>query len=405
MTRARRNRRVRTRSVAWATLVTVVVVLFAILVPIHSALYGTHVAVSFVLGAAVCAAPLLAERRPRLAIALFCSGMFAFFLLVNPALATEAPWPWSVPATLLFILFVGVITFRRGPRIGAVPLAVGVALSLVVPFVRPEVVDTPATSSSTTADLIVTASIALGVYLIAALVAARVRVGEELAREREFRTLEQSRRALVEERTRIARELHDVVAHSMSLIQVQASTARYRVDDLSAGAVDEFDSIAASARGALGEMRRILGILRTDDHTAELAPQRGIDDIPALAESTRRAGARVDLVHEVHGDVSAATQIAAYRIVQESLSNALRHAPDSAISITVTADDASVSVLVRNAPHVASGGGGAGHGIRGMIERAELLGGELHAGADAGGWRVTARIPRHFDPALAEGAR
>src|SRR5690606_5052101 len=133
---------------------------------------------------------------------------------------------------------------------------------------------------------------------------------------------------------RIARELHDVVAHSMSLIQVQASTARYRVADLQPEAASEFDDIAASARGALTEMRRILGVLRTEDQAAELAPQRGIDDVPALVETTRRAGAAVSLSQAVSDDVSAATQLATYRITQEALSNAVRHAAGSPISVS-----------------------------------------------------------------------
>jgi signal transduction histidine kinase len=176
---------------------------------------------------------------------------------------------------------------------------------------------------------------------------------------------------------------------------VQASTARYRAPDLPDEAVAEFESIAASARGALGEMRRILGVLRTEDHTAELAPQRGLDDVPALVETTRRAGAAVELTQDVDGDIAVAAQIAVYRIVQESLSNALRHAPDSAIVVSVSTGAEDVSVLVRNAPAAPPASTSGGHGLRGMTERAALLGGELRAGVDGNGWLVSARIPRH----------
>ena len=137
----------------------------------------------------------------------------------------------------------------------------------------------------------------------------------ELTREREHSALEESRRALVEERTRIARELHDLIAHSMSVIQVQASTARYRLPEIGDAASVEFDSIAATARTSLTEMRRMLGVLRTEDQTAELAPQQGIDDIPALVDTIRRAGVTVGL--EITGSVTdapQAVQIAAFRL-------------------------------------------------------------------------------------------
>ncbi|MFJ4045377.1 sensor histidine kinase [Microbacterium sp. NPDC089987] len=380
---------------------TASVALYAVLVPIHATLYAVAVPLAFLIGAGVCVAPALASRWPRTAVAVFAIAAWTLPLAARADDGLIWPWPWSVPAMLAFTLFVLVVAMLRGWRFGLAAMLLVYLGSLAVPLVRPGAADPAAVE----VDLIVAGSIAAAALLIGSLLAARRRLNTALTHEREHAAVEQSRRELAEERTRIARELHDVVAHSMSLIQVQASTARYRVDGLSAGAIEEFDSIGSSARAALGEMRRILSILRTDDHTAELAPQRGIDDIPALAESTRRAGARVDLEYEVEGDVSSAAQIAAYRIVQESLSNALRHAPDSAISVSVTTDAESVWILVRNAAREASGGGGAGHGIRGMIERAELLGGELTAGADADGWRVSARIPRHFDPALTEGAR
>src|SRR5690606_16131958 len=243
--------------------------------------------------------------------------------------------------------------------------------------------------------LIVTTSVVGGIYLLAVLFAGRLRLGDELTRERAHTAQEQAKRELVEERTRIARELHDVVAHSMSLIQVQASTARYRVPQLPSDAASEFDDIAASARGALVEMRRILGVLRTEDHTADLAPQRGIDDIPALIETTRRAGAAISLTMTISDEVSAATQLAVYRITQEALSNAVRHAPEAAITVSLTAEDADVTVTIHNVRSAHEPVPSGGHGLRGMTERTEILGGSIHAGPDPdGGWTVTARLPR-----------
>lgn len=408
MARSPRRGRVSARAVFLALLFAAIVVLFAVLVPVHTAVYGTPLALSFLLGAALGVAPLLALTQPGWAIALFGVAAFVLPLAGDPALATEAPWPWSVPAMLLFILFVGTVTFRHGARVGAFPLVIGVVLSVAVPLLRPEGVDSASAASNATADLIVTASLAAGGCMIAALIAARMRVSEELSREREHTALEQSRRALVEERARIARELHDVIAHSMSVIQVQASTARYRITDLDETAASEFDAIAATARTSLTEMRRMLGVLRTEDQAAELTPQQDLSDISLLIDSVRRAGAGIGLVWEGSAaldHVSPTVQIAAYRIVQEALSNAVRHAPGSLITVRVRLDDASLRLRVSNeGAEGAPSTGGAGYGLRGMQERAALLGGTLSAGPDAhGGWSVDALLPLTSPSPLSTG--
>lgn len=399
--RTPRRKRISRRTAAFVALCAAVVALYAILVSLQSVLYGTPLPLSFILGAALCVSPLLAITRPSWAIALFTAGALTLPLTVVPELATQSPWPWSVPALLVFVLFVGVVTFLHGARLGAFALLLGAIASLLAPVLRTDMVAFPESSASATADLIVTTAVASAMFLIAALVAGRVRVAAELTREKEHSALEEARRALVEERTRIARELHDVVAHSMSVIQVQASTARYRIPTLSDAATAEFEDIAATARTSLTEMRRMLGVLRTEDQTAELAPQQGIDDIPALVDSIRRAGVEVGLVLE-GGDAAAtatpAVQIAAFRIVQEALSNAVRHAPGARIGVRLHAEARSIRIRVHNAaPPSAPEGHGGGYGLRGMRERAELLGGSLSAGPAAdGGWDVDAVLP--LDP-------
>ncbi|WEK59999.1 MAG: sensor histidine kinase [Candidatus Microbacterium colombiense] len=374
------------------------IALFATLVPLQTTLSGTPLPLSFILAAAVCGTPLLSLTRPRTAIVLFSAASFALPLIVDATVAISSPWPWSVPALLTFVLFIGVMTFLHGARLGAFVLIIGVIVSLTAPLLRPDLVATPASSASATANLIVTSSLAVVMYLIAVLAAGRLRLGAELTRERAHSALEESRRALVEERTRIARELHDVVAHSMSVIQVQASTARYRLPELDDVAVAEFEDIAATARGSLTEMRRMLGVLRTEDQAAELAPQHGIDDIPGLVESIRRAGVDVGLVIEggkAASSAPAAVQIAAFRIVQEALSNAVRHAPGAGVSVRVHADPTSIRIHVRNAePPSRPAEPTGGYGLRGMRERAELLGGSLLAGPDTdGAWIVDATLP------------
>lgn len=391
------------RTAALVALCAATIALFATLVPLQTTLSGTPLPLAFILGAAVCAAPLLSLTRPRTAIAMFCAAAFLLPLTVDSARAISTPWPWSVSALLTFVLFVGLVTFIHGARLGAYTLIIGVISSLVAPLLRPDMVATPGTSGSATAVLIVTASVSVAMYLIATLAAGRLRLGAELTREREHSALEESRRALVEERTRIARELHDVVAHSMSVIQVQASTARYRLPEIGEVAAAEFDDIAATARTSLAEMRRMLGVLRTEDQTAELAPQHGIDDIPSLVDSIRRAGVDVGLVieggHAATG-ADSAVQIAAFRIVQEALSNAVRHSPGARVTVRVHADSASIRIRVHNdaSPEAPSDPSG-GYGLRGMRERAELLGGSLRAGPDQeGAWTVDAVLPLASDP-------
>ncbi|WP_254628271.1 sensor histidine kinase [Plantibacter sp. MCCC 1A11337] len=382
------------RTVGCFVLAGVGVVLLSVLVPIQSLLYGTVLPASFLLGAAVCGAPLLSVVLPRVAIVLFSAAAFVLPLVASPDHDPVWPWPWSVPALIAFAVFVGVVTFLHGWLLGLIPLLVGIAGSLVAALILPSAADATAMA----ADLIVASSVAGVAYLVALLISGRVRLGEELTRERETSAAEQSRRVLVEERTRIARELHDVVAHSMSVIQVQASTAKYRVPGLAEDAAAEFDDIAATARGSLVEMRRLLGVLRTEDQIAELAPQQGLDDLPALADGLRRVGADITLSMD-RGDEGAlpvppTVQIAAFRIVQEAMSNAVRHAPGAPIVVDVRVGTTAVQLRIHNGPAQSTGEHGAGHGLRGMLERAALLDGTLDAGPDgAGGWLVTAVLP------------
>ncbi len=388
------------RTVMLIVLGVVAAALYAVLVPVHATVYGAPVPATMLLGAGAVAAPLIALKRPTIAIVVFTASAALSPLTVARDHPLGAPWPWSVPMIIAFAVCLLAVTVPHGWRLGLILLGAGTAAGLIVALMIPSI---PSAN-----DLIVTTSISAGVYLIAVLLAGRLRLGAELSSQRALTAQEQGRRELVEERTRIARELHDVVAHGMSLIQVQASTARYRLPDLADEPAAEFDEIAATARTSLAEMRRILGVLRTEDHAVPLAPQRGLGDIPALVETTRRAGAEIALTEMpddgARGDVDAATQIAAYRIVQEALSNAVRHAPRAPITVSVIADAADVTIRVRNAQATAVAGVPGGHGLRGMTERAHLLGGSLEAGADPdGGWTVTARLPRHPAPEASEG--
>jgi len=229
-------------------------------------------------------------------------------------------------------------------------------------------------------------------------IGSRWRAQRALAAQTERTELERARRAVLEERARIARELHDVVAHHMSLIAVRAETAPYRLSDLPESARAEFGSLSAVAREAMTEMRRLLGVLRHDE-PAGLAPQPQLSDLPALVDTAREAGVSVELsVPPALDQVPSGVALCAYRIVQESLSNANQHAPGAAVTVSVDHDVDAVLLRVANGP-----GGparphanehGPGHGLTGMRERVALLGGSLSAGpAPDGGYEVCAVLP------------
>jgi signal transduction histidine kinase len=228
------------------------------------------------------------------------------------------------------------------------------------------------------------------------------RARRALVAQYEQTELEEARRAVLVERTRIARELHDVVAHHMSLIAVQAETAPYRIDGLPASALAEFSSVSGQAREALSDMRRLLGVLRSDD-AAERAPQPQLKDLPELVAITRRVGVQVDVsMSDDQRVVPDGVGLCAYRIVQEALSNACRHAPGSPVSVTVSYDPDALRLRVRNGPSASlapSTSRRPGHGLAGMRERVNLLGGSLSAEpAPDGGFAVNAVLP--FSPVL-----
>jgi signal transduction histidine kinase len=204
-----------------------------------------------------------------------------------------------------------------------------------------------------------------------------------------------AREAVLQERTRIARELHDVIAHNVSMMVVQAGAER-RVLDVHGGTTrDVLVGIERTGRSALAEMRRLVGMLR-EDGSDPLTPQPGLNDLPTLVSQVREAGLRVDL--QVEGQpsgVPAGVQLSAYRIVQEALTNALKHAGDATATVRVRYEADSLEIEVADdgagTPAAASGGG---HGLAGMRERVALYGGRFSAGQRPdGGFAVRVLLP------------
>jgi signal transduction histidine kinase len=201
--------------------------------------------------------------------------------------------------------------------------------------------------------------------------------------------------ALMEERARIARELHDIVAHHVSMIAVLAETARLTTPDLPEEGKRRFEAIGNTARDSLSELRNLLGLLREDAGAeAERAPQPGLADLEALVDDAREAGTPVRLTRAGRAvSLSPGVDLTAYRILQEALTNARRHAPGAGVELELRYEDGTLHLEVRdNGP--GAGAEANGHGLAGMRERAEMVGGTLDAGpAPAGGFAVRAELP------------
>jgi signal transduction histidine kinase len=212
----------------------------------------------------------------------------------------------------------------------------------------------------------------------------------------------EARAAVAEERTRIARELHDVVGHAVTVMTVQAGAARMLVDSDPVGARERILAVEESGREALAEMRRLLEVLRDDDGPGSLGPQPGVADLDGLVAEARAAGLDVELA--VEGEpvaLPAGEALAAYRIVQEALTNARKHAAESHVEVRVRYSPGAVELAVENgaADVVPGRAGDGGHGLIGMRERVGLYGGELDVGPrPEGGFAVRARLPIEPQP-------
>ena len=203
-------------------------------------------------------------------------------------------------------------------------------------------------------------------------------------------------RAAAQERNRIARELHDVVAHHLSMIAIQAETARLATPGMPADGQEQLAAIGSTARDALTEMRRLLGVLRVDVvEAAALAPQPGLDRIDELIEAARAAGTPVRLtLSGTPVPLPVGVDLSAYRIVQEALTNARQHAPGAAVEVEVVYTDDMLRLRIRDDGPGTTQANPSGHGLHGMRERAALAGGTLTAGpAEAGGFLVEATLP------------
>ncbi|MEE4419279.1 sensor histidine kinase [Streptomyces bugieae] len=222
----------------------------------------------------------------------------------------------------------------------------------------------------------------------------------ELAEQEVLTAEERARRTLLEERSRIARELHDVVAHHMSVISIQAQVAPHLVENPSDELRENLAGIRENAVEALAELRRVLGVLRSEEalaHGTRHAPQPTLDRLDELIGKVRDAG--VEVTAESTGTprpLAPGVELSAYRIVQEALSNAMRHAPGAAVRVTLGHHHEGLTLRITNSAPTGPvpRSPGSGHGLLGMRERTAMLGGELATGyAPDGGYEVTAYLP------------
>jgi signal transduction histidine kinase len=216
----------------------------------------------------------------------------------------------------------------------------------------------------------------------------------------------QTRRAVEAERARIAGELHDVVTHNVSVMVVQAGAARSVLDSSPDDAREALLSVEASGRTAMSELRHLLGLLApAGGDEAVLVPQPGTGQVPSLVERVRAAGLSVELTVTGARDLPPGVDLAAYRVVQEALTNVIKHAGTAraAVVLEYRPDDLLITVTDDGRPVTGSGGPG-GRGLIGLRERIGLYGGELDAGPrPGGGWRVRARIPLEGSARMGEG--
>lgn len=345
-----------------------------------------------VLTVLVVAMPVAVRRRhPLAALAAACAGILVHIV---------ADWPeGTLPLTAMLLTYS--VAAYASPRRAGVGLGLVYATLLGVAFSDAPGLDTVGIVGNMA---IFTVWWVVGMALRARREASEARV--HTAEERANVERQSAARALAEERLRIAQELHDVVAHSMSVIAVQAGVGAHVLTDRPEQARAALDAISATSRGTLTEMRRLLGVLRDDEGQRSDAPAPGLDDLPALVEEVRKAGVPVTLSVTGTDDrpqrgteacSHAGIELSAYRVVQEALTNVMKHAgTPTAVDVAVRRFPGGLEVEVtddgRGAASVGTTPGG--HGLVGMRERVDLWGGDLSAGpAEGGGYRVRARLP------------
>jgi len=334
-------------------------------------------------GVLVITLPLLFRRRHP-----FGAPAFVLIAAVVVSFLSDRIVPNSF-FVFLFVLAASFLFAMQSNRQAFAGLALGFAAIFIVVHNDPK----HATGDYIFVSIVYTAvwlaGIAVGRQLTQA-EAARQEV-ERLERERE----QEAREAVAEERARIARELHDVVGHSVSVMTVQASAVRRRLNPDQEQEREALEIVEQTGREALAEMRRHVGVLRRPEEGPALAPQPSLQHLDRLVAQARESGLPVDV--QIEGEptqLPPGVDLTAYRLVQEGLTNAIKHARASKADVVVRYGDGIVEVTVTDDGPGGGDGGGGGHGLVGMRERVTVYGGELEAGPrPEGGYSLKARLP------------
>lgn len=340
--------------------------------------FGLPWVAALLVAAALLAPALLVFRAPLAVWQVMAVGLFGtelvFGVLVGPGY-NDVAWPWPVVGMAGF----GVALFAVGSRHDRTTAVVVGVVTVVAVFA-------PAT--------VVAGTSAFTVAVLGFLTVVVLAWGDSVrARQAAERAL-----AVLAERGRIARELHDVVANHISMIAIQAQAAPHRDGDLPPAAARTFEQIRTASREALTELRRVLGLLREDGTAPGPGPRPGLADLPELVEGARRAGIAATLsMSGTAQEPDAAVAVSAYRVVQEALSNAARHAPGSSVAVDLRFDVDRLTVRVADGGTAGTSSPaqpGSGLGLLGMRERVRVLGGTLSVGQGAaGGFEVLATFP------------
>lgn len=326
-------------------------------------------------------------------------GAFWLSLLAAPVCAFMVgewgDWPWPPSNFFGHLVVLTVVAIRTRPRTAGWMWLVTAGYGLLYESAA----GAGRMGGSNTAPLLFLSALSL---LVVTVRHTRREAQQEVSAQQTVTAHERSRRTLLEERTTIARELHDVVAHHMSVVAIQAEAAPYRVENPPPELEQAFVTIRENAVAALTELRRVLGVVRAETpgiFDAPEAPQPNLADLDALLDNVRGAGLSVEkTVTGAVRELPQGVELSAYRIVQEALSNTLRHAPGATAAVEVGYVLGGLGLRIVNGPapqpSSVKPSPGAGHGITGMRERVGMLDGEMTAGAtDEGGYEVTVFLP------------
>jgi signal transduction histidine kinase len=323
-------------------------------------------------------------------------GAFWFSLAATPVVAvfgsSWSDWPWLPGTFAAHLTVLTVVALRTRPRTAAWMWL----LTAVYGMGAETVFGSGRYYGTDTVPLLFVSALAL---LVVTVLHIRREAAQEVTAQQSETAQERSKRTLLEERTTIARELHDVVAHHMSVVAIQAEAAPYRVENPPPELEQAFVTIRENAVAALTELRRVLGVVRAEDYEAPDAPQPTLADLDALLANVRDAGLTVEkAVTGAVRELPQGVELSAYRIVQEALSNTLRHAPGAPARVEIGYVLGGLGLRIVNGPAPATSlkksTHGAGHGITGMRERVTMLDGEMTSGeTDDGGYEVTVFLP------------